>query len=169
MSELKDSPLQVLDRLQTLQLVASGSLPNGLDKYRIKSTWLCDELNRKEAAEGFQYNAQFQRYIEEAEGIGPFGENGTTLSVLIYNAQGYRRSDSLKAEGFSYLTADLIDKAIQQGAKVEVKSDGIFGSSRTVCRPMVAHDGRRVAMLPRKRTRGFIAGSSQVVARIVKG
>lgn len=86
------TPVLVLDKPQTLALLETGWTPNlldGMNRWHVKSQWLCDELNEQEKS-GYVYNAQALHQIEKQEGIGPFDENGSVLSILIYNAQGYR-------------------------------------------------------------------------------
>ena len=152
-------PWLTLDKAATLALIAGGEWPAGSDnhmnKWQIKSMWLCDELNAQEK-NGYVYNAEAQRKIEAQEGIGPFNENGSILSILIYNAQSYRRSDKLIAQGYAPLSVKLIEEAIRAKQKIEVVGENIIGgTAKTVCRPVI-RAGKAFALLARARNRGFL-------------
>jgi hypothetical protein len=119
-------------------------------KWLVKSQWLCDELNRMEQ-DGYVYNAEALRAIEKAEGIGPYDENGSPLSLLIYNAQGFRRSDALRAQGFEPGTPEMLQAAFEQGLKIELYHDSILGGSSVNSLTVKQFDGKLYAMQPRKR------------------
>ena len=155
-----------LNREETLALIASGQWPTGdtLSKYTIQSLWICDRLNEYEK-DGYVYNAPAQRRLEAEEGLPPSPENGSILSVLIYNAQRYRQEDRLTAEGYEPLTPDLVQRAMATNRKVEVRGENIIGGACvTLCRPIQTADGYAV-LLPKKRNKGFRA-NGQYMARL---
>ena len=121
--------------------------------YRVKSQWLCDELDAREKATGFQYNAEFQRYIEAQCGLAPSPESGSPLSLLIYNAQAYRRSDRLRREGYAPLTQDMADAAMNRKAKIQVYGSSLLGMPATGLFNPRRIQGRVYLMPPRSRTR----------------
>mgnify|MGYP000847628713 CR=1 FL=1 len=156
-----------LNREETLALLASGQWPTGdtLSKYTIQSLWICDRLNEYEK-DGYVYNAPAQRRLEAEEGLPPSPENGSILSVLIYNAQTYRREDRLRAQGFQSLTADMVKQAIERNLMIEVQGETLLGGeARTVCRPVQTGEGFAV-LLPRKRNKGYRANHGHI-ARLV--
>lgn len=122
------------------------------DPWLIKSQWLCDLLNDYEAHVGYPYNASFQRWLEQREGWSPSPENGSPLSRLIYNAQRFRRSDSLRMQGWEAGTPALLAQAYNTQACVEVLQDSAIGG-QTVVRCRVREIGGRLyAVPPRRRT-----------------
>ena len=152
-------PLLILDKQGTLDLIALKQWP--VDKWRIKSTWICDTLNEYEK-DGYVYNAIALRRIEKENNLPAHDENGSILSILIYNAQQYRREDKYKADGFVPLTPDIVQTAMREKRMVEVLGENLIGGiGHTACRPVIRGSVYAV-MLPRKRTRGFIADGSHL-------
>jgi hypothetical protein len=136
-------------------------LVSSRDVYRIKSTWLIaliDEI----AASTYPYNSTVQRAAETRLGIPAQPDNGSLLSLLIYNAQGYRRSDKLIAAGFRPLTQRMLEDAFRLKAQIATAGD-VCGDSVYNVR-MVS--GKLYAMKPRKRK--WAAQISGQPARIVK-
>jgi hypothetical protein len=103
MSEFQPEPFLTLDQPATLALLAQGieALPDSLANYPVKSTWLCTLLNEREKVDGYQYNTKFQAWLEHQFSVGPSHENNSVLSILIYNAQRYRRHDAMIEDGWS--------------------------------------------------------------------
>lgn len=157
MSEFMSKPERELTREETLELLRSGApLPEtGLSKFRIKSQWLCDLLNEREATGEYQYNATFQRWFEREFNLMPSGENGSVLSTLIYNAQCYRRSDKLQADGWRPASSDLLQEAFDRKAKVELCTDGLMGSGITTLNVRQIN-GQLYAMKPRARNKAVM-------------
>jgi hypothetical protein len=122
-------------------------------QYNVKSDWLCAELNRFES-DGYVYNAAALRRIEKENGLPASPENGSPLSVLIYNAQGFREVDKLRAAGFEQLTAELIERADASKQLLEVVSIGSL-SGAVICRPHIDANGKPFAMIKGKRSRGY--------------
>lgn len=159
-------PSAILNREQTLELISAGQWPGDeRDKWRIKSQWLCDFMDKMESESGFVYNAQALHAVEKAEGIGPFDENGSILSILIYNAQGYRAEDKARAQGFEPLTPELVRRAIERKCKVEVLGSTLLGGEVRAegYRPVIGADGSAFIIAPRKRNRGFRADGQAAV------
>ncbi|MFY9269006.1 MAG: hypothetical protein WAO55_04570 [Candidatus Manganitrophaceae bacterium] len=141
---------ETIAAIQKPDWMASG------DSFQAKSVWLCEELNDYEKTIGFPYNSTFQRWIEKKEGIGPFNENSSPLSCLIYNAQRYRESDRLIAEGWFAPTAETIEKAIQSNQMVEVWIEGFLASSAHLCKIRKGSNNMHYAIPKGRRTRGYV-------------
>jgi hypothetical protein len=121
MSDFQPTPVLVLDQEETLAMIdlQESSLPDDLNKFRIKSTWLCSQLNERERIAGFQYNAQFQAWFEQQLQIGSITEKNSMLSLLIYNAQCYRRHDALVDATWTPGEPSILEKAFKHGRKLE--------------------------------------------------
>ena len=161
------TPVAVLDKAQTLDALKNPGFMGNFDKWRVKSQWLCDELNRMEAEGGFVYNAQALRAIEKPEGLEPGDENGSPLALLIYNAQGYRSEDKVLAQGYKPLTPELVRLAIELKRRIEVLGENFIGGAVKAYgfRPVLNPDGSAFVLAPRSRTKGFRA-DGQAAARI---
>jgi hypothetical protein len=132
MSDFQPTPILVLDQEQTLAMIEllESSLPDDLNKFRIKSTWLCSLLNEREQIAGFQYNAQFQAWFEQQFQIGSIiTEKNSMLSLLIYNAQCYRRHDALIDAGWTPGETAILERAFKHGRKLEYLGENIIGGS----------------------------------------
>lgn len=131
MSDFQPDPILVLDQEQTLAMIEllESSLPDDLNKFRIKSSWLCSLLNERERVAGFQYNAQFQAWFEQQFQIGSITEKNSMLSLLIYNAQCYRRHDALIEAGWTLGEPAILEKAFKHGRKLEYLGENIIGGS----------------------------------------
>ncbi len=168
MAEFQFHVAMTLDREQTLefikverkQLAAVYPELKGMGEFHVKSQWLCDLLNEREKVDGYQYNTQFQRWFEKEFNVGPYAENGSTISILVYNAQGYRRHDQLIAEGFQPGTDELLRQAFEQKKPIELKVDHLFTfvvngekqENPSVERLKVREiEGKLYAMRPKKR------------------
>lgn len=92
----------------------------------VRSQYLIDliyEISRRQ----FPYNSDVQREAEKRLGIPQQDDNGSPLSRLVYNAQGFRRSDELRAEGFEPLTADLLRRAFDAKSQIELQGENALG------------------------------------------
>jgi hypothetical protein len=131
MSAFRNTPEVFLaDKIATLAALEN---PDWMEtyprKYNTKSQWLCDLLDERERVDGYQYNLSFQRWLEKEYGIGPYDENGSPLSILIYNAQSYRRNDAIRREGFAPLTQAMIDEAHAAKKGIELQGENMLGST----------------------------------------
>lgn len=133
--------------------------------YRVKSQWLCDELDHYEAIIGFPYNAAVQRWIEEREGLEMQPEAASPLSLLIYNAQKYRRSDRLRKDGWSPLTQAMIDEAHRRGCGIEIQGENMLGGTATDVLTVRTVGGKNYAFRPKKRK--YAISPNGIAARVV--
>lgn len=157
MSYILPAPKILLQtREETIAAIEKPNWMKTRDSFQIKSGWLCQELNEYEKTIGFPYNATFQKWIETKEGIGPFNENSSPLSILIYNAQRYRESDRLTAEGWVPPTPEVVLKAIQEKQMVEVWVEGFLASSAKLCKVIEGPNRRYYAIPKGKRSRGYL-------------
>ena len=165
MSELLAEPKRTLNREETLAVLQDPeTFMHDKDHWEVKSTWLCDRLNEYEKT-GYVYNAEAMRKIEAEERLPRFNDNNSALSLLIYNAQRYRRSDRLRQEGWSYLNPDMVKTAIAQKRKIEILGENVlYQTIKKLCRPVQNGDVYAV-LLPQARTKGFLANGSRL-ARI---
>ncbi len=128
---------------------------SGLDQYRIKSVWLVSLIDEIVAAGKYPYNADIKKLAEQRLGLparpdAEYSVENDSLSTLIYNAQKFRRSDALRAEGYTPFTRDVLTTAFSEGKSIEVFSEGLMGSS--VRRLNVKKIGEDLyAMVPKKR------------------
>lgn len=166
MSQFVAAPTVVLDKEQTLALLKipaeSDAFMNigGMGKWSVKSTWLCELLDAREATGKYQYNAEFQHWFEKEYGVGPFDENGSPLSLLVYNAQRFRRHDKMIREGYQPGSEELLREAFAKKVDIELYHEPLFqivvnGQSQdepNVNRLKVREIGGKLyAMHPRKR------------------
>jgi len=138
---------------------ACSALMNTIEKWQTTSDWIADLLDAREKEDGYQYNASFMRWLEDFEGWEPSEENGSALSILIYTAQDYRRCRKMERSGYRQLDNEMIEEALALKKKISVHVSGVLGESDFACRAKRLNDGRLVAMIPRSRTKGFMAGS----------
>jgi len=160
MSEFQPEPFLTLDQPATLALLAQGieALPDSLAKYRVKSTWLCTLLNEREKVDGYQYNAKFQAWFERQFSLGPYHENNSVLSILIYNAQRYRRHDAMIEDGWTPCTPESLQQAFKQGRKLEWLGENIIGGSTIGTLNIREVNGQLYAFPPRKRNPVEVTG-----------
>jgi hypothetical protein len=144
-------PLKILpDKAALLTTLADPAFMEDLNHWHVKSQWLCDEMDVYEKEHGFVYNRIFQEWLEKREGWPKSEENGSPLSLLIYNAQTYRRHDRLVREGYEPLTQEKIATAYLLNKKIEIKNEGLLGVYKKILIPRKI--GEIVyAMEPRKR------------------
>jgi len=134
---------------------------SGMEKWELASEWLADLLDERSKTDGFQYNSKFQQWIEKAEGWEEADENGSVLSLLIYNSQSFRRVRAKRQAGYEMLTEAMIHQAIKEKRKIEIYSESIIGDSTKKGTPKILNDGRSVVMYPRSRTKGWTPGSAE--------
>lgn len=162
MSEFVAEPKKVLDKAETLALLRAdpAEFMNDRDHWDYKSQWICDLLDEREAVAGYQYNAKFQKWFETEYSVGPFGENGSPLSLLIYNAQRYRGHDKMVREGFQPGSDDLLREAFEKKVEIELYSESLFNivvNGEKMDNPNVSRlkvreiGGKLYAMRPKKR------------------
>lgn len=114
---------------------------------------LIDEFKREGK---YPYNSEVQRVAESRLGIPQMPDNQSTLSLLVYNAQKFRRSDRLRAQGLAPLTQEMIDRA-GEGGKVLI-GETVFN---------VRHVGGKLHLMkPRARNRGVFVNDQP--AKIVQ-
>ncbi len=160
MSDFQPKPFLTLDQPATLALLAHGieALPDSLAKYRVKSTWLCTLLNERAKVDGYQYNSKFQAWFERQFQLGPFNENNSVLSILIYNAQRYRRHDAMIEDGWTPCTPESLQQAFEQGRKLEWLGENIIGGSTIGTLNIRQVNGQLYAFPPRKRNPVDVTG-----------
>lgn len=123
--------------------------------YRIKSLWLISLIDEIAASGEYPYNATVKKLAEERLGMPPkshseYAREGDTLSLLIYNAQGYRRSDQLINAGYVPFSREILESAYQAGQQLELFSEGLMGSSKILLNVRKIGD-ELYAMRPKKR------------------
>jgi hypothetical protein len=135
----KEAPSLVLDtQADVAEAIAAdwraNGCPAGANQWKIKSLWLISLIDRTVADGNYPYNATIKRLAETALGFAPkseaeYSREGDTLSLLIYNAQCYRRSDALRAEGFEPATEALVSAIgigghlwLRDGVKLTIKA-----------------------------------------------
>ncbi len=146
-------------------LVDTGWWTNGNTRYRVRSQWLIgliEEVMAREKRE-FAYNAEVKALASERLGTTlthkQAAMEGDALSALVYNAQGYRRSELLVAEGFVPLTDQLLEE-VGEGGQIAARVENLFtivinGEKAGKPEPEVyivrRVGGKLYAMKPRKR------------------
>lgn len=118
----------------------------------ILSLWLYDLINQLKAEGELPYNAQVKQRATAELGFPPghFGPDhveGNPLSSLIYNAQNYVRSDTLRGKGFAPATEEMLLRCMSNGYRVEVKG--------SICRLKHYPSGSWFAMPPRHTRTGY--------------
>lgn len=129
------------------------------DRYRVKSDWLIDLIDEI-AATRYPYNAVIRALARERLGLPALSEaenarEGTPLSALVYNAQNYRHSDQLRAQGYEPLTQELAERAYAEGKVV-------IGQNETVLSPREV-SGKVYLFKPRKRVNAVFIGNCEPV------
>jgi hypothetical protein len=133
-------------------------------EYCVHSDWIIAIIDEIMAGnnKGFAYNVDVHILARERLGLPKLSDaeaakEGTPLSLLIYNAQGFRRDRDLRAAGFVPLTQEMIDGATAK-QQIEVV-DGTRCNVRMV-------SGIKYAFKPRKRNSALALNQpAKVVAR----
>ena len=147
----RPAPVLILDRAETLALIHNpGDFLESGDKWRVKSTYICDLIHEL-GMTGFVYNTTAMRAVEKDNGLPEQGDNGSVLSLLVYNAQGYHRGDKLVADGWIPGSQEMLEQAFRTGKQIRVCGENILGGS--VCESLkVRKIGEKFyAMRPHKR------------------
>ncbi len=134
--------------------------------FRIKSLWIIELIAEIEASGGVTANSVIKKLAEERLGYPPkreaeYSVEGDTLSILIYNAQNFRRSDELRARGFVLGDEAILLEAFATNRKLELPS----GTLLTVRKL----NGKPRAFLPRARTTYQEIGGYPVKLAAVEG
>lgn len=116
-------------------------------RYEVKSTWIISLINEITTSGKYPYNLDVQRLAEERLGLEKSPDSGCPISVLVYNAQAYRRSDKLTADGYQPLSNNLVAKAFADKSKLQ------FPGAEELCNVRQI-DGKLYVMKPRKRRWG---------------
>jgi len=135
----RHTPQIVLDKEQTLALlkdprgwesigVTEEITDDGISKWKVKSQYLCDFMDEMEK-DGFVYNVAALRAFEKAHGLEPSPENGSVLSVLVYNAQDFRRHDRLVREGWTPCDDAMMLRAYQTGRPIIAQGENMIGGT----------------------------------------
>lgn len=145
------APLLVLDKEQTLALLDNpGDFLKSDTRWAVKSEYLCEFMNELERTSGFVYNTSAMRAFEKAHDLPQYDDNGSVLSLLVYNAQGYRRGDLLVDEGW-IPGEELLETAYREGKKLIARGESIIGGQVEEHFNVRMIEGKLYAMRPRKR------------------
>lgn len=151
MSEFKNEPKMVLEDMEAVRKAIAEDYRTKMPeiKFEIKSLWIIELINeiiasrppRQPAPAGMiiiniggdepvAYNAEIKALAEQRLGFpkksdAEYAREGDALSALIYAAQGYRRSDKLKADGYVPCTQELIDR-LGVGKKLETPGGTVY-------------------------------------------
>jgi hypothetical protein len=165
-------PELILPDRDALLAYLNNPLPDDAScrRYRVKSVWLCQLIERifDEKGNRFVYNADvYTRACDElglpenikAQRDQHFDLAAKTLDTLVYNAQKYVRSDWLKARGFAPLTQAMVDNAGETKRLIQLPT-GVNHKVRRI-------GDRWYALLPRARHRALRANDGNTLARVV--
>ncbi len=165
MSEFKEAPLATLALMGDVKAAIETpdwrkARQKDKTEFRIKSLWIIGLINELLATSGrdFVYNADVKKLAEQRLGYPPkpeaeYSNEGDALSLLIYNAQCYRRSDDLIAKGYEPFTPALICRA-GVGGQITMRS-GLVLNVREV-------SGRIYAMKKGARTNAAMPNGAPV-------
>lgn len=133
--------------------------------WRVRSEWLVALIGEIEASGQFPYNDAVKRLAEARLGYPPrfkddYHDEGDTLSLLIYNASRFRRSDAARAreareaaDGWVRPTPEWLRERV--GMRVEVLR--VEGLARVeLC------DGKPVIRPPRTRVKAYALDTIKV-------
>lgn len=170
----KEELLTALANPESLMNFGSKGQPQSCDK-RVKSTFIIELIKEIEASGKFPYNSTAYNLAVERlglpygdyDGLGESGEGkNKRLSWLVYYAQEFKGNDWLIEQGYSRLTAEMIQQAFDEGKKIELLGESIFGKSRQLYN-IRNINGRLYAMLPHKQKYALRVEGQP--ARLVKG
>lgn len=151
-TQQKRKPLRTLETLEETLAFLNEPVPKSCEdvKWSTCSIPLMDFMDELEKG-GFVYNTQAMRAFEAAHNLPKFDDNGSQLSLLVYNCQGYRRARKLELDGWEPCTTELLTLALQQKKRVVVEGEGAFGTVREGLTVRVwKHDGKPHAFRPRQ-------------------
>ncbi len=118
------------------------------NSWLVRSQYLIDLISEISQRE-YPYNAVVQREAEKRLGIARQNDNNSPLSRLVYSAQGFRRNDELRAEGFEPLTAELLRRAFDAKAQIELQGENALGGTVRNLLNVREIQGNLYAMKPR--------------------
>jgi hypothetical protein len=105
------------------------------------------------------YNDQVQREVERVLGIPKQPDNGCVLSMLVYKAQAYHRTDQRLAEGYQPFTREMQEEAYRTGRKILVKRESVIAVNGVPDEDMELIvnmiDGKLYAQPPRARRKYY--------------
>ena len=127
MSEFMPEPTQILETMEDVRKYIANPRKND---FKIKSLWLIEVIGEIANTGKFPYNADVLLLAEEKLGLpkktyAEASKEGTPLSMLVYNAQRFRRSDKLKADGYVPCTQEFLER-VGKGGRIVVHNDEIF-------------------------------------------
>lgn len=163
MSEFMGEPSLVLSgKEELLNAMEKSRNLFGEHKWLVRSDFVCDCIREIKASGKYPYNSTVWEYVREKLGL-PYVRHeheGDTLSLFVYNAQQFVRSDDLKENGYAPLTQEMVDEAFSKKMKIQTNSGRVYN---------VRKIGDRVyAMQPRVRTRA-LSVDTDTPAKIVRG
>ncbi len=118
--------------------------------WQVRSDSIIGIIDEIEAEGKYPYNTDVQRRVETRLGIPRQDDNGSPLSRLVYNAQGFRRSDRRIHAGFEPCTQDVIDRA-GEGGQIQLEGETLLGGTGYATYNVRNIQGKLYAMLPKKR------------------
>lgn len=121
------------------------------DRLHTASDVVVEEIDKIVAAGQFPYNSLVQRAVEIRLGIERQCDSGSALSGVVYASQEYRDYQRLVAEGFAPFTPELLRQAYAGRAQIEVRREGVLGTSLVRLKPRMS-GGKLYAMMPRVRS-----------------
>lgn len=145
----------------SLHLHDADDLRNALDNpewmnwthprsWQVRSEFIIGII-REIVSEGqYPYNSTVQRRVESRLGIPEQGDNGTALSRLVYNTQGFRHSDDRIAAGYEPATQEVIERA-GEGGEIQLEGESLIGKIAYATFKVRSIGGNLYAMQPRKR------------------
>lgn len=150
------------------------------NSWTVKSVWLIGLIDEIIASTGrdFAYNAEVKKLARERLGLPALDDKGNAtegdaLSRLIYNAQNYRHSDKLQADGFVPFTPELLER-VREGGQIQPHVTELFkivvNGQESKTEPTVYNvrtvNGKLYAMKPRKRNAALCPNGQPV--KVVK-
>lgn len=171
MSYFKEPPALVLETMEEvrefIKRPRKSTNYDGNDAFRIKSLWLISLIDEIVASGKYPYNADVALFADERMGNpvqshAEYSKEGTTLSLLVYNAQCYRSSDQLHAFGYVPFSDDVLKTAYDQGKKLKLIAESTLGGKYPVVLNVRNKAGQLYAMKPRSRGR-YVSPSGQPV------
>lgn len=153
MSYFMPAPKIVLKTMEDVKsAIALDREDYGDLRYGVRSDWLVSIIKEVKASGEFPYNAVIKKAASEELGlpVSDYSNEGDMLSLLIYNAQQYARSDACCEAGYEPLTQALIERAFHSKMKIECLGDSVLGQNRSTFTPRNVKGVIR-AMLPKSR------------------
>jgi hypothetical protein len=122
---------ELLEALETPAIVESWESKPYPFSWRVRSEWLVNLIREIEESGQYPYNATVAQLAISRLGLpemsyAELSKEGTTLSRLVYNAQGFRRSDDLVNAGYSQLDQAMVESA-GDGGRIEIAGENLLG------------------------------------------